>query len=128
MKKSNTFILLLSILLSISACRTSWNGMPKFVNPEFPGGVLGWNNYIKKNLEYPTRARKNNIVGRVMTSFVVNEQGKIVEVKVLNGIGGGCDEEAIRVLKNAPLWKPAYLKGKPVRTSYTMPISFILTE
>lgn len=96
------------------------------VLPEFAGGMAGWGKYLQKNLKYPPIARENNITGRVIMSFVVEKNGQLTDIKVLRGIGGGCDEEAIRVLKNAPAWKPGIQNGRPVRVAYTMPIFFQL--
>jgi len=96
------------------------------VLPEFQGGMAGWGKYLQKNLKYPPMARENNITGRVIMSFVVEKNGNLTDIKVLRGIGGGCDEEAVRVLKNAPAWKPGIQNGRPVRVAYTMPIFFQL--
>jgi len=84
--------------------------------------------YIKENLRYPSKARRNNIVGRVKVQFVVDEEGNIINAKVIEGIGGGCDKEALRVVKQMPKWKPGTLDGKPVKIIYTLPILFYLTD
>jgi periplasmic protein TonB len=96
------------------------------VLPEFNGGMAGWGKYLRKNLKYPPMARENNITGRVIMSFVVEKNGTLTDIKVLRGIGGGCDEEASRVLRKAPAWKPGIQNGRPVRVAYTMPIFFQL--
>ncbi|NCX96219.1 MAG: energy transducer TonB [Chitinophagia bacterium] len=69
---------------------------------------------------------KKGIQGRVIVNFVVNEDGFISDVKVLRGIGGGCDEEALRVIKAMPTWTPGEQDGKKVKTYFTQPISFRL--
>ncbi|QEK51646.1 energy transducer TonB [Pedobacter aquae] len=94
--------------------------------PEFPGGMTAWAKYLNKNLQYPAIARENEIQGRVTVSFVVERNGEITNIKVLRGIGAGCDEEAIRVIKKSPLWKPGKQNGKTVRVSYVIPIVFRL--
>lgn len=94
--------------------------------PEFPGGMTAWAKYLNKNLQYPAIARENEIQGRVTVSFVVEKNGEITNIKVLRGIGAGCDEEAIRVIKKSPLWKPGKQNGKTVRVSYVIPIVFRL--
>ena len=71
-------------------------------------------------------AKEAGIQGRVFVTFVVMETGKIANVKLLRGIGGGCDEEAIRVVKGMPSWKPGKQRGKPVRVQYNLPIKFTL--
>lgn len=65
-----------------------------------------------------------NIEGRVFVQFVVGKDGSLTDVTVIRGIGGGCDEEAIRVLKGAPGWKPGKQRGKPVRVKMVLPITF----
>ena len=98
------------------------------VMPEFTGAQTGWARYLQETMRYPALAREKNIQGKVQLSFIVETDGSISEIKVLKGIGGGCDEEAVRVLKNSPQWKPGIQNGKPVRVSYTMPISFKLGD
>lgn len=114
----------------IGAAVTEDNSIKDFASvevlPEFEGGMAGWGRYLQKNLKYPAMARENNITGRVIVSFVVEKNGNLTDIKVLRGIGGGCDEEAVRVLKNAPAWKPGIQNGLPVRVAYTMPIFFQL--
>jgi TonB family protein len=94
--------------------------------PGFPGGNQACATYLRTNIKYPAEARKNKIQGRVITSFVVMKDGSIGDVKVLNGIGYGADEEAVRVIKNMPKWYPGMQNGHPVNVQYTMPISFTL--
>jgi TonB family protein len=94
--------------------------------PGFPGGNQACATYLRTNIKYPAEARKNKIQGRVITSFVVMKDGSIGDVKVLNGIGYGADEEAVRVIKNMPKWYPGMQNGHPVNVQYTMPIAFTL--
>ena len=96
--------------------------------PKFPGGEKALMDYVSNNVKYPEEAKNKNIAGRVFVSFVVEKDGSIGEVKVLRGIGGGCDEEAVRVIKEMPKWKPGMQKGKPVRVNYMMPIFFKLDD
>ena len=96
------------------------------VMPEFPGGDQALFDFVSKNVVYPEEAKDKEIAGRVLVSFVVEKDGSIGEVKVVQGIGGGCDEEAVRVVKAMPKWKPGKDKGKPVRVSYVMPFTFKL--
>ncbi|EAZ79089.1 energy transducer TonB [Algoriphagus machipongonensis] len=95
--------------------------------PVPPGGMSGWNQYLSKNLKYPTQARRMGIEGTVIVVFVVNTDGSIQDVDVLRGIGGGCDEEAVRVVSNAPNWEPGKQRGRPVRTRMRLPIRFKLS-
>lgn len=94
--------------------------------PSFPGGDAARRKYLAKNLRYPARAAENGIQGSVIVSFLVNSDGKIEDVKILHGIGGGCDEEALRVVKFMPRWNPGYLNGKKVDVLFTMPVNFKL--
>jgi TonB family protein len=94
--------------------------------PKFPGGESALMEYVGKNVVYPEEAKEKEIQGRVFIGFVVEKDGSIGEVKVLRGIGGGCDEEAVRVIKGMPKWKPGIQEGKPVRVSYQIPIYFKL--
>lgn len=94
--------------------------------PEFPGGEKKLLEYVAKNVKYPQIARESGIKGRVFISFVVEPDGSVSNVKVLRGIGGGCDEEAMRVVKNMPKWKPGKQRGKAVRVSYMLPVNFQL--
>jgi len=92
--------------------------------PEFLGGEKALYEYIKNNVNYSELAIKTNIEGTVYVEFVVEKDGSISDVKVLRGIGGGCDEEAVRVVKSMPKWKPGKQRGQPVRVYYTLPIDF----
>jgi len=94
--------------------------------PEFPGGLEALFTYFSQNMEYPDMAKDAKIEGKVYLTFVVDRDGGITGVKVLRGIGGGCDEEAVRVVKNMPRWNPGKQRGKPVRVQYNLPINFIL--
>ena len=94
------------------------------VLPEFPGGMAAWSKFLSKNLRYPSIAQENGVIGRVTVSFVVERNGEMSTIKVLRGIGAGCDEEAIRVIKKSPIWKPGMQNGKAVRVSYVIPIVF----
>jgi protein TonB len=92
--------------------------------PEFPGGEQAMMDFVGKNVQYPKEAMEKEISGRVLVGFIVEKDGSVNEVKIVRGIGGGCDEEAVRVVKAMPKWKPGKEKGKPVRVSYMMPIFF----
>ncbi|WP_207429566.1 energy transducer TonB [Pedobacter sp. SYSU D00535] len=98
------------------------------VQPEFQGGQKELVRYISTNLRYPVAAKQNNIQGKVYVAFVVEKDGQITEVKVRQGIGSGADEEAVRLIRNSPKWKPGVLKGSPVRTYNVLPITFQLAQ
>lgn len=94
--------------------------------PQFPGGEREMMRFIKFNLHYPASAQENGVQGTVILNFVVDREGKITNIKVIKGIGFGCDEESIRVLQKMPLWSPGKQKGHTVLVSFTMPIRFVL--
>jgi TonB family protein len=94
--------------------------------PQYPGGEEKRLKFLAENIQYPVAASESGIQGTVYVSFVVNTNGKLVDVKILRGIGGGCDEEALRVIKQMPRWTPGKQNGKTVRVLYNMPIIFRL--
>lgn len=96
------------------------------LSPEYQGGQKALLKFLASKLKYPVRARENKVQGKVYIGFIVEKNGSLSDFKMVRGIGAGCDEEAIRVLKLSPIWKPGYVNGKPVRTSYTLPIAFQL--
>ena len=85
-------------------------------------------NHLSNNLVYPPIAKEKGISGRVIIQFYVEKDGSIANVKVVRGIGGGCDEEAQRVIENMPKWNPGLQRGRPVRVTYTIPIAFTLEK
>ena len=93
---------------------------------QFPGGDDALSKFIHENIKYPREAIKNKISGTVYVQFVVEKDGSISDVKVVRGIGGGCDEEAVRVVKSMPKWEPGKQRGVPVRVYFTLPIEFKL--
>ncbi len=92
--------------------------------PEFPGGMIGLKRYIAQNIIYPKAARESGIEGRIFCRFVVNKDGSIGPVEVIKKVHPLLDNEAIRVLKSLPKFKPAESNGKPVRVWYSIPITF----
>lgn len=90
------------------------------------GGYEAFYKYISKNIKYPDQARRMGVEGKVFVQFVVDKDGSITDVQVLKGIGSGCDEEAIRVVKAAPKWTPGKQRGRPVRVRMSVPIAFKL--
>lgn len=94
--------------------------------PTFPGGDESRVRFLTENIKYPQMAKESGIQGTVYVTFVIDERGRVADVKVLRGIGGGCDEEAIRVVKMMPPWNAGKQSGKPVRVQFNMPIKFTL--
>lgn len=97
-------------------------------NPEPKGGIAGLGDYLSQNLKYPAAAQKAGITGKVFISFVVTTEGRIADVQILKGLGFGCDEEAVRVVKQMPNWTPGRQDGKPVNVKFNLPIRFDLND
>jgi protein TonB len=91
-----------------------------------PEGREAFYKYISKHIKYPKEAQQANIKGTVYVQFVIDKDGSISDLKVVKGIGYGCDEEAIRVIQNAPKWTPGKQRGRPVRVRMVLPVSFRL--
>ena len=96
------------------------------VDPEFPGGMEALTKYLSENIKYPEQAKKDKIQGKVYISFVVEKDGSVAGAKVLRGIGGGCDEEVLRVVNAMPKWTPGKQRNTPVRVQFNLPIVFKL--
>jgi periplasmic protein TonB len=96
--------------------------------PEFPGGEQAMYAFLRKHMVYPTVARENGISGRVYVKFTVQPDGRVSDVYVARGIGGGCDEEAVRVVRMMPNWKPGIQSGRAVAVEYTLPLNFVFQE
>jgi TonB family protein len=120
MKNFILFILFITLI----SCNASKNMVE--TEPIPAGGMQGWSNYLSENLRYPTDARRKGIEGKVMVAFVVNKDGTVSDIEILQGIGGGCDEEAIRIVKESPKWEPGIVRGKAVRTRMRLPLNFEL--
>ena len=98
------------------------------VLPEFPGGYAALTKYLSSNLVYPNKAKEKGIQGRVMVKFVVEEDGRTSHIEITQSLGGGCDEEVIRIIEQMPKWKPGKNKEKPIRCWFMLPIKFSLQE
>jgi TonB family protein len=96
--------------------------------PEFPGGSEARLKFLQENLNYPQQAKEKGIQGTVYVKFVVEKDGSISDAKIIRGIGAGCDEEVLRVVKLMPKWKPGKQRGKAVRVYFNMPVKFTLTK
>lgn len=93
--------------------------------PEFPGGVKGIHQFLTDSIRYPLEAQVQKISGKVFVAFVIDATGQVKDVHIAKGIGGGCDEEAVRVIKSMPRWKPAVQNGKNIPVRYSIPIIFL---
>lgn len=94
--------------------------------PSFPGGEEALFKFLGKNIDYPQMAADAGITGMVYVTFVIEKDGSVSDARILKGIGGGCDEEALRVVKQMPKWSPGKQRGKSVKVQYNLPVRFIL--
>jgi len=90
------------------------------------GDANGFRSYVSSNMKYPEVAAENGIQGRVFVQFVVESDGRLTNVKVIRGVDPALDKEAVRVVESSPRWNPGKQRGKPVRVSFTFPITFVL--
>jgi TonB family protein len=96
--------------------------------PEPKGGMRAFYQHIGDNMRYPTEARQAGVEGKVFVQFVVDEYGEITQTKILKGIGEACDQEALRVLQEAPEWHPGTTNGQAVNVQMVLPITFKLDK
>ncbi|MDQ1087649.1 M56 family metallopeptidase [Siphonobacter sp. SORGH_AS_1065] len=93
---------------------------------QFPGGDSEMYRYLSQHVKYPAAAQRANVEGKVFTSFIVEKDGSITDVEIMKGIGFGCDEEVLRIMKDMPKWKPGYHSGHAVRSRFNLPITFTM--
>ena len=94
--------------------------------PVYPGGHKGLITYLSENIKYPKEALLKGVSGTVFVNFIVEKDGSVTHIKILRGIGSGCDKEAIRVISQMQPWEPGTDKGQPVRVSFNLPIKYNL--
>lgn len=96
--------------------------------PQFPGGQNALMQFLAQNIRYPLKAKNEGIQGKVYLQFVIDKEGNVTNVIVQRDIGGGCGDEARRVVQAMPKWKPGKQDGTPVRVYYTLPVNFRLQK
>ncbi len=96
--------------------------------PDFPGGQKALIKYLSENMEYPEEARKNGIEGKVLSQFMVNEDGTLTDVQIIGKMGYGCDEEVLRLITQMPRWNAGKEDGKAVKVLFKLPVVFMLGE
>ena len=94
--------------------------------PEYPGGEDSLAAFLSRNINYPAEAKAQRIEGEVVVAIMVEEDGTLSKFKIMNDIGGGCGDEALRVLRKMPKWIAGKQRGKPVRVLIKLPVSFRL--
>lgn len=96
--------------------------------PSFPNGEVAMLRFIYDNIRYPTVALEKGIEGTVHISFIIEKNGQVTDIKALDNIGGGCAEEAVRIVRRMPNWNPGKIGGRPIRVQQTLPIKFELKD
>jgi TonB family protein len=91
---------------------------------EFPGGRAAWLSYLGDNLKYPKALKKEKVSGQVLTKIIIDKEGNVSSVQIVNSLHPLLDEEVVRVMKASPKWKPAKQNGKAVQMTLTQPVSF----
>ena len=94
--------------------------------PSFKGGLSEFYKFVGSNLKYPAQARRIGIEGKVFVQFVVGKDGSLSDIKVVKGIGAGCDEEVLRIIEKCPDWNPGFQGVRPVRVRMILPVTFKL--
>ncbi|MFC2111540.1 energy transducer TonB [Bacteroidota bacterium] len=122
------FIMILTLNLKLSAQEENDNKSSVDKAPSYPGGESARAKFIEKNLKYPQTAILKKVEGTVTVRFLVEKDGSISNISIIKGIGSGCDEETIRVIKLMPKWKPGTNKGEKVRVYLSMPVKFRLDK
>jgi periplasmic protein TonB len=116
----------LSVNIEPTNTLTTGSGGNVELAPDVLPSMPGLSKFLSDNLNYPYDARENRVSGKVAVNFIVDEEGRIIETKIIHSVGFGCDEEALRVIKLMPKWKPGMLQGKPVKVSFNQVITFQL--
>ena len=112
-----------------SASKTEFTGKVYYIveqMPEFPGGLTALMNYLRAKIHYPAAAQSAGIEGRVIVSFIVELNGSVSNVEIVRGVDSNLDQEALRVVRQMPKWKPGKQDGRAVRVKFHLPIKFML--
>jgi len=94
--------------------------------PSYVGGISEFYKFVSKNLKYPAQARRMGIEGKVFVHFIVDKNGSLSDIKIMRGIGAGCDQEVLRIIRKSPKWNPGKQRGVPVKVRMMLPITFKL--
>ncbi len=92
--------------------------------PEFAGGTSALSDFLSSNIKYPDKALADSISGRVIVTFIINEDGKVSDAKIIHSLSKELNEEVLRVVNSMPAWTPGKQNGKPVKVYYTLPVVF----
>ncbi len=133
MKKWIALFLMLFIAETIVFAQVDTTDAPLIFTPvdvdaEFPGGLEELIMFVCMNVEYPEQAHKANVEGTVYSSFCIDRDGSVSNITILKDIGYGCGDEVVKMLQSMPRWKPARVRGKNVRSEFSLPVAFTLTD
>ncbi len=121
-------ISILDLAVCIAQTETSTDetffGCPFEQMPEFPGGIAALQKFLSANIHFPDSARQAHVYGKVYIAFTIGIDGSVIDAIVARGIGYGCDEEALRVVRMMPCWKPCKQGAKPIALKQAIPIVF----
>jgi protein TonB len=126
--KSTFTFLFFSIFACVSQVQAQSSDNDLLIVEEQPqpnGGLDAFYKHVTDHMQYPEEAKKAGVTGRVFVQFVVDKTGNLSDIRVIRGIGGGCDEEAVRLVKTSPNWLPAKANGQPVSVEMSLPIRFM---
>ena len=121
--KRNVLMLLVSFVMSM-AMNVVAQELEQL--PQFPGGDTELMSFVAQNLVYPEQAIKDKVQGRVIVEMVIETTGEVVDAKILRSLSPECDAEVLRIVDLMPKWAPGYKDGKPVRTTFALPVIFKL--
>ncbi|MBA3900026.1 MAG: energy transducer TonB [Bacteroidetes bacterium] len=130
MQKTYFALLALFIFISVPAFSQEQDEVYTIVEemPQFPGGEEALFKFLGSKMKYPNDAKENGISGVVYVKFVISADGVVRDSEIARGVHSLLDEEALRVVRLMPTWKPGTQRGKPVNVQYMLPIRFTLTE
>ena len=97
-------------------------------NPDFPGGLSGLDEFIKKNIQYPEEAFQAGEEGQVTVEFTIDVNGYVSDAKVTKSVSASLDKEALRIIESMPRWKPGMQLGRPVAVCMSVPINFVIEQ
>ncbi len=111
----------------------AWNHEPYKMSsvpqiPKYPGGTDAMYSWIADNIIYPAEAVKAKIEGKVIVEFIISETGSVENPKIVKGVTPSLDKEALRIIGAMPRWEPGRAHGNPVKTSFTVPVTFRLAK
>lgn len=116
--------LFFALLFSQLNAQPSNTDGPEVQDAKFAGGQDQLSEFLMQHLRYPEKAAARHIEGTVLVTFTIDARGVVRNAKIRNGLGHGCDQEALRLVESLPRWEPATLNGKPVACGKTLRVEF----